>query len=48
MKKFSKLSIIMLSISLLLVSCKESAENKQKPDTTVKTNKQKKVPLWQF
>ena len=35
MKKFSKLSIIMLSISLLLVSCKESAENKQKPDTTV-------------
>ena len=46
MKKFSKLSIIMLSISLLLVSCKESAENKQKPDTTVE-NKQveKSAPM---
>ena len=35
MKKFSKLSVIILSISLLLVSCKESAEKKQKPDTTL-------------
>ena len=36
----------MLSISLLLVSCKESAENKQKPDTTVE-NKQaeKSAPM---
>ena len=39
MKKFSKLVIVFLSISVFLVSCKESTDKKQKTNTTVENKK---------
>lgn len=41
MKKFSKLVIVFLSISVFLVSCKESTDKKQKTNTTVENKKLK-------
>tara|TARA_B110000008_G_scaffold109617_1_gene112603 strand:- start:32567 stop:33235 length:669 start_codon:yes stop_codon:yes gene_type:complete len=39
MKKFSKLLIVFLSVSVFLVSCKESINKKQKTNTTLENNK---------
>ena len=39
MKKFSKLVIVFLSISVFLVSCKESTDKKQKTNTTVENKR---------